>query len=111
MEAVLARVTVNGREAGYVPWRPHELDVTAFLNKRRINTFEIELFGSCRNLLGPHHNVNANAIGIGPRSFYGSDEWREDPRSADDIWRDRYSFVPFGITKGAHVAVMEVVEG
>jgi hypothetical protein len=107
MEAVLAHVTVNGREAGFIPWRPHELEVTEFLNKRRVNAFEIELFGSCRNLLGPHHNVNANAIGVGPRSFYGSDEWREDPRSADDIWRDRYSFVPFGITKGAHVAVME----
>lgn len=106
MEAVLAKVTVNGREAGYIPWRPHEIEVTGLLNRRRVNVFEIELFGSCRNLLGPHHNVNANPIGIGPRSFSGGASWREDPRSADDIWRDRYSFVPFGITKGAHIAVV-----
>ena len=107
MEAVLARVRVNGREAGFIPWRPHEVEVTELLNKRRINAFEIELFGSCRNLLGPHHNANADPIGIGPRSFLGGERWREDPRSADDVWRDRYSFVPFGITRGAHIAVME----
>lgn len=107
LEAVLAQVTVNGRDAGVIAWRPHELDITEFLNRRRVNSFEIQLFGSCRNLLGPHHNINANPIGIGPRSFYGGDDWREDPRSADDIWRDRYAFVPFGITGGAHVAVME----
>ena len=107
LEAVLAHVTVNGRPAGFIAWRPHELEVTDLLNKRRVNSFGIELIGSCRNLLGPHHNVNANPIGVGPRSFYGGEAWREDPRSFDDLWRDRYSFVPFGITRGAHVAVME----
>jgi hypothetical protein len=112
LAAVLAQVTVNGREAGAIAWRPHELDITELLNRRRVNSFEFELVGSCRNLLGPHHNVNvtADTVGVGPRSFLGSDEWREDPRSADDVWRDRYSFVPFGITRGAHVAVMERVE-
>jgi len=110
LAAVLARVTVNSREAGYIAWRPHELDVTELLNKRRINSFEIELFGSCRNLLGPHHNVNADPVGIGPRSFYGGARWREDPRSADGVWRDRYSFVPFGITRGAHIAILERVD-
>ncbi len=114
MEAVLARVVVNGREAGFIPWRPHELEITELLNKRRVNSFDIELFGSCRNLLGPHHNANvvgepvgAGPIGIGPGSFVGGQAWKEDPRSPDNVWRDRYSFVPFGITKGAHVAIME----
>jgi len=112
LEAALAQVTVNGREAGYIAWRPHELDVTELLNKRRVNLFEIELFGTCRNLLGPHHNANPDRVMTGPRDFYGASEaWRADPRNYDDVWRDRYAFVPFGITKGAHVAVEERAEG
>jgi hypothetical protein len=111
LEAALALVTVNGREAGYIAWRPHELEVTELLNKRRVNLFEIELFGTCRNLLGPHHNANPDRAMTGPRDFYGASEaWRADPRNYDDVWRDRYVFVPFGITRGAHVAVLERAE-
>ncbi|HUT73544.1 MAG TPA: glycosyl hydrolase [Armatimonadota bacterium] len=111
LEAALATVWVNGKQAGHLPWRPHEVEVTALLHRRRINSFEIELHGTCRNLLGPHHNAAGDPVGVSPDLFLGGAQWREDPRSPDRIWRDHYSFVPFGITRGAHVAIMEEARG
>jgi len=104
LEAIVTRVSVNGEEAGHLPWRPWRLDVTDRLQAGR-NAFEIEVFSSCRNLLGPHHHSEGELTGVGPRSFYGGNAWAADPRAEDDIWRDEYSFVPFGIIAAPHLSI------
>ena len=53
-ETVLARIDVNGDCAGYLGWAPWRLDLTAFL-KPGDNRITVTLFGSLKNLLGPHH--------------------------------------------------------
>jgi hypothetical protein len=50
----VARVTVNGKEAGYIGWQPWECDVTDFL-RPGTNTVEVTVIGTLKNTLGPHH--------------------------------------------------------
>ena len=54
MKDVLARVDVNGRKAGYIGWPPWRLDITGCM-KPGSNTVTVTVFGSLKNLLGPHH--------------------------------------------------------
>ncbi len=51
----VARVDVNGKSAGYIGWQPWELDISDFV-KEGENTVSVIVFGSLKNLLGPHHN-------------------------------------------------------
>ena len=96
---------MNGAEAGCLPWRPWRLDITGLLREGD-NTFQIELFSSCRNLLGPHHHRDGELFAVGPRSFSGGEIWMANPRASDDeIWRHAYSFVPFGITETPHLSI------
>ena len=104
LEAIVTRVLVNGKEAGILPWRPWRLDVTDLLQAGE-NAFEIEVFSSCRNLLGPHHHRDGELFAVGPRAFYGGEAWTADPRADDDIWRHTYSLVPFGITETPHLII------
>ena len=46
-------VKVNGSSVGIIAWAPYELDVTKFLRGGR-NDVEVLVYGSLRNLLGPH---------------------------------------------------------
>lgn len=53
--AVVVVVRVNGREAGFVPWRSADgVDLSGTLREGR-NEIEIEVVASPRNLLGPFH--------------------------------------------------------
>jgi hypothetical protein len=85
LHAILAKVLVNGVEAGKVFLKPFQVDVTGLLREGK-NTIEIELVGSLRNLLGPHHHRAGELFSVGPGSF--SDELN---------WTDDYCFVPFGL--------------
>jgi hypothetical protein len=49
-----AQVRVNGKEAGYIAWRPWECDVTDLIRPGR-NQIEVVVIGTLRNTLGPHH--------------------------------------------------------
>ena len=51
----VAKVSVNGEEAGFVGWQPWETDVTRWM-KPGANTIEIAVYGTLKNTLGPHHN-------------------------------------------------------
>ncbi len=101
MEAVVAKVSINGKEAGEVIWRPCSIEVTGFL-KKGTNLVEITLTGSCRNLFGPHHHILGEPIGIGPDSFRGVAGWL-DPGRSNSTWTDRYNFLPFGLPGGATI--------
>ncbi len=50
----VARVSVNGKPAGYVFEQPWQCDVTGLL-KPGANTIEVLVIGTLKNTLGPHH--------------------------------------------------------
>jgi hypothetical protein len=50
----VARVTVNGKLAGWITAPPFECDVTKHL-KRGSNRIEVAVVGTLKNTLGPHH--------------------------------------------------------
>ncbi|MBP1656364.1 MAG: hypothetical protein H6Q31_965 [Bacteroidetes bacterium] len=51
----MATVSVNGRDAGVIAFPPYELDVTKALKPGK-NSICINVSGSLKNTLGPHHN-------------------------------------------------------
>ncbi len=52
---VAARVDVNDTKAGYIGWQPWRLDITDLLREGE-NSVTVTVFGSLKNLLGPHHS-------------------------------------------------------
>ena len=62
MRAAVAHVRVNGKEMGAVAWQPHVVDISKGLRAGK-NTIEIELVGTLRNLLGPHHRKGGDLAG------------------------------------------------
>ena len=50
----VAKVTVNGRLAGYVTHQPWDCDVTARI-KSGVNSIQVQVMGTLKNTLGPHH--------------------------------------------------------
>ncbi len=85
LNAVVAKILVNGRDAGYVFVKPHKIEITDLI-KEGTNTVEIQLINSLRNLLGPHHHKPGEPIWVGPEAF--SDELN---------WTDTYQFVPYAL--------------
>ncbi|NOS71638.1 MAG: hypothetical protein HOP33_17150 [Verrucomicrobia bacterium] len=67
----VAKVSVNGKHAGYIDAPPWECDVTKSL-KRGGNNIEVTVIGTLKNTLGPHHGKPAlgaawpSAFHIGP---------------------------------------------
>lgn len=54
----VARVTVNGRETGWITAPPWECDVSSAV-RRGENQVEVAIVGTLRNTLGPHHGGHA----------------------------------------------------
>ena len=52
IDAIAARVSVNGRDAGFLAWPPYRLEASGLLVPGR-NLLEVELATSLHNLLGP----------------------------------------------------------
>jgi hypothetical protein len=50
----MAAVTVNGHAAGVIAYDPYELDISKYLVAGK-NKVDVEVIGSLKNLLGPHH--------------------------------------------------------
>jgi hypothetical protein len=84
LRAAVAHVRVNGQQVGTIAWQPHRVDVTAGLRPGE-NEIEIELVGTLRNLLGPHHLKGGDLVRTGPRDFRDKQRWTDD-----------YILVPFG---------------
>lgn len=96
-DAVVSRLTINGREAELFLWEPYEADITPYLQQGD-NTIVLELANSCRNLLGPHHHIKGEVYKIGPDSFKDKPGWTDrDIPSGTCIYTDRYTFVRFGL--------------
>jgi hypothetical protein len=64
----VARVTVNGKPAGYIDAPPWECDVTKRI-KHGKNEIEVTVIGTLKNTLGPHHG-NPALGAAWPTSFH-----------------------------------------
>jgi hypothetical protein len=92
-----ARLWLNGTEVKHFFWRPYRASVAQLLRSGE-NRITLELTGSLRNLLGPHHLQEGESYAVGPFSFYkepGVFSRRWD--GGQDFWNDDYCFVRFGI--------------
>lgn len=78
-------VTINGEKAGTLCWEPYELDITDYVSSGK-NRIEIEVVGSRRNMMGPHHNIQTYP-------WTGPDDFVHENRN----WTDQYMFVPHGL--------------
>ena len=94
LDAIVTEVRVNGGVAGRLTWRPWRINITKWLRPGD-NEIELVLFGSCRNLLGPHHHTGGELLGVSPGSFTGRTPDSDEP--GEKCWTHDYSFVPFGV--------------
>ncbi len=78
-------VVVNGKKAGTLCWEPYELDITDLVRSGK-NCIEIEVVGSRRNMMGPHHNIQTYP-------WTGPDDFVHENRN----WTEQYMFVPHGL--------------
>lgn len=56
-EGSCAEVFVNGKKAGIIGFAPFELEISKFL-KKGDNDIKVQVVGTLRNTLGPHHAVS-----------------------------------------------------
>ena len=66
-DGTVADVRINGKNAGIIGWKPYELDISKYIADGT-NEIEVVVFGSLKNLLGPHHNIRQRGI-VTPWSF------------------------------------------
>jgi hypothetical protein len=93
----VAAVQVNGKHAGTIFTRPWELRIDDFVRKGT-NQVTVTVYGSLKNLLGPHHNVTVKGI-VTPRSF------RTAP--AEKPAGTAYDLVDYGLFEPFRVEIME----
>ena len=88
-QGVVAKVLVNGRDAGCIYRQPMECDVTDQVVRGK-NTVEVIVYGSLRNTLGPHLGNKETGI-----THPGS--WNNAPESPQPAGGEYFS-VPYGLT-------------
>ncbi len=91
LDAIVAKVYVNGKDAGTVYWPPYRVDITPYLEKGS-NHIQVVLTNSLRNLLGPLHHKSGELTVASPASFTDSGNWT-----------DTYHFVKLGIPGKAQI--------
>jgi hypothetical protein len=63
------RIKVNGQYVCTAMWAPYDIDLSEYLTVGE-NTVELTIVNNLRNLLGPHHHVGGELLGVGPAHFY-----------------------------------------
>jgi hypothetical protein len=97
-DAIVSRLSINGQEIRAFVWEPYEADITPYLQPGA-NRIELELTGSCRNVLGPHHHIKGEVYKVGPDSFKNTPGWTDkDLDPGTSIYVQRYAFVRFGLS-------------
>jgi hypothetical protein len=86
-QGAVAAVKVNGKEAGIIGWQPYELIVDDFI-KAGDNEIEVVIYGTPRNLLGPHYNNPPKGIAT---------PWSWNNAPANQPAGSEYSFVTYGL--------------
>jgi hypothetical protein len=93
------RILINGTEVGVIAWEPHELEITEFLQGKRVGEkleLTIQILGHRRNSHGPHHYKERFPHWTGPEEFHPS----------DDDYVPTYQLVPCGLMKGIEIVTM-----
>ncbi len=75
-----------------------KVDITELLLPGK-NEVTVRLFGTNRNLLGPHHHCKGVTTLVGPHTFTGEFGWEDFVNleiKRPNTWMDAYSFIPFG---------------
>ncbi len=85
----VAEVKVNNKSAGIIAWPPYELDITDQI-KDGENEITIDVAGTLKNLLGPHHIGQVRGTAW-PASFEAANE--NMPSGSD------YDFIDYGLFK------------
>ncbi len=67
-EGTVARVYVGNEKVGIIGWPPYEFNLTPYLEDGT-NTVAVEVVGSLKNLLGPHHANSREGI-VTPWSWF-----------------------------------------
>ncbi len=81
-KGTVAAVKVNGKPAGIIFSEPNTLDITKYLEKGT-NRVEVEVIGSLKNLLGPHHNTPGPGM-VGPGHWWSIKSY--PPGEAYDVY-------------------------
>ena len=112
LRAAVAHVHVNGQQAGTVAWQPHCVDVTEVLMTGE-NVIEIELVGTLRNLLGPHHRSTGEPTHTWATAFdFPPDRGRPShPEELEATWTDDYFVCHFGLRGALKVKYLVPGEG
>lgn len=92
--ATVTAVFVNGRPAGKILWRPYEVSLDGLLREGD-NVIEVELTGTLRNLLGPHHLKEGECYSVVPGSFFETSPLWAGGKNPQ--WDPAYCFVEFGL--------------
>ena len=104
LDAPVAQIAIDGRDVAALWAHPLEveLDETALKGEE----LTITLYGSLRNLLGPHHHIEGELVQVGPEHFSPHYDktieaksafvrWTNGETSPLD-WSDRYCMVSLG---------------
>ena len=83
----VAEVKINNKPAGTIAWPPYELDITDKI-KEGNNEISVVVFGTLKNLLGPHH-IGAVRGTAWPASFASAN--KNIPAG------DEYDFIDYGL--------------
>ncbi|MNO80608.1 hypothetical protein D3C76_718200 [compost metagenome] len=96
-DAIVTKLFINGVEVRSFLWEPYHADISSFLHSGS-NVIELELTGSCRNLLGPHHHIKGEVYKVGPDSYKDKPGWTDkDLDQNTHVYQTRYAFVKFGL--------------
>ncbi|MFC1558855.1 glycosyl hydrolase, partial [candidate division KSB1 bacterium] len=79
-------IRVNNEQAGVIAWPPYRLDITDKLVNGE-NEISVVVYGTLRNLLGPHHNPDTRLTG--PWS------WNSSPKVQPG--GDKYFYLGYGL--------------
>ncbi|MGL6227349.1 MAG: glycosyl hydrolase [Thermoguttaceae bacterium] len=90
-----AKVVVNGKEAGYVLSSPWKVNITPYVQPGK-NTVDVQVIGTPKNLLGPHHIGRARGSAW-PNAFWQSPKTRGPGSAYDTIGYGL--FQPFVLVK------------
>ena len=91
--ATVVAVRVNGKRAGFIPWRAADgLDLAKSLKPGK-NRLEIELMGSPRNMLGPLHDAHGKTPWTGAGQF----------RTTGDQYTKEYILWPWGLMEQVRI--------
>ncbi|MDR1493246.1 MAG: hypothetical protein LBT05_11055 [Planctomycetaceae bacterium] len=80
---VVAKVAVNGKDAGYIGFAPWQCDVTEWA-KPGVNEITVTVIGAPKNLLGPHHSGAMRGTAW-PSAFWKAPQDGPPPGSDYDV--------------------------